>query len=177
MSDPAPIVLEQMTETAHVSEVSPLTTGPAPKASPHTTRHTVVGKLRILRPPQREALEAFIANGCKGIGILPCGVGKTAVIMHALCYSNAFKGLIITANTQTAIQLKNDLVNNTDFNVDNIFLITGREKQSGFRRSVEAVVITTYTLFAANKEKKKKSMTTQELLSELCDTRCVAHGS
>ena len=170
MADPAPSSSDVQVEPLEISEALSCGMELVPASPQLTTRHSVTGRLSNLRVAQREALDAFEQNNRRGMVVLPCGVGKTAVVMHALCNCNASKALVITANTQTAIQFREDLKNSTDFSPSNLFLVTGQEKQSGFRRSIEAVVITTYTLFADSKD-KKKSMVTQALLSELTDTR------
>lgn len=170
MTSPAPSPPDVQLQPPEVSEVSSRDTELVPAPPQLTTRHLVTGRLSNLRVAQRDALAAFEKKNRRGIVVLPCGVGKTAVVMHALCRSDAFKALVITANTQTAIQFKQDILNSTNFSPNSLFLITGHDKQSGFRRQPEAVVITTYTLFAESKD-KRKAQVTQSLLQELIDTR------
>lgn len=135
-----------------------------------SVRHAVSGPLAKLRAPQRDALKAFADNNRRGIVVLPCGVGKTAVIMHAICQADAWKTLIVTANTQTATQMKRDIVTNTSMCEDLIFLVTGKEKRDGFRHATEAIVITTYTLFASTATGRGAAVT-QEFFTNITETR------
>ena len=127
-------------------------------------------KLATLRAPQRKALDAFEAANRRGIVVLPCGVGKTALIWHTLCDLNPVKTLILTTNNSTALQLKRDLLENTTVSSGSVYLIIStEEKPIGFREEDKpAIVITTYTLFAES-TKKKRSTETQDVFAEIRD--------
>lgn len=115
---------------------------PTPPSSPHPK---LQGKLAILRPPQRDAIAAFANNNQRGIVILPCGTGKTAVMLKCLCDSGARKALLITSSNPAALQLKNDILTGTTIDPRAVRMLTGPTKES--LTGDHVVVITTYTLF------------------------------
>jgi DNA excision repair protein ERCC-3 len=96
-----------------------------------------------LRPYQREAAEAFFADGTvaggNGIVVLPCGAGKTVTAMAVMSLVNE-KTLILTTNTVAVRQWKQELLDKTELTEDQVGEYTGSEKH------IRPVTITTYQM-------------------------------
>ena len=137
---------------------------PAPAFGVRPTRHALRGSASVLRHVQQEAYDAWLLNDQRGIVVLPCGVGKTIMIIKALVSSNAFSALIVTANSQNAYQLKHDILRHTDFAESSICILTGSEKQS-ISNKIEVIAITTYCLFGRNT--CKMNMTTRHYRDQI----------
>lgn len=123
----------------------PTAENPAPNMERHPAPSTLKGNLAILRAPQRDAIEAFTRANRRGIVILPCGTGKTAVMLKCLCDCKASKAILITTSNQAAKQLKNDIISGTTINPSAVRVLTGVVKEQ--IQGEHVVIITTYTLF------------------------------
>ncbi|MBJ01643.1 MAG: helicase [Planctomycetes bacterium] len=112
---------------------------------------TSTGKPFELRPYQREAADAFYANGTvaggNGVVVLPCGAGKTVTAMAVMSLIKE-KTLILTTNTVAVRQWKQELLDKTDLTEDQVGEYTGQEKV------VRPVTITTYQMLTWRRSKE-----------------------
>ncbi len=97
---------------------------------------TAAGRPFRLRRYQRHAVETFLATG-EGVVVLPCGAGKTAVGMAAMARLG-FHTLVLVTSTTAARQWRQELLDKTTLEPDDIGLYTGREK------AVRPVTVATY---------------------------------
>lgn len=100
-----------------------------------------------LRDYQREAAEALSASGESGVVVLPCGSGKTIVGL-AVMEGLKCETLILTSNTTSVMQWKDELRNRTTLQPEEIGEYTGE------LRSVRPVTVATYQMLThrSNKE-------------------------
>lgn len=100
-----------------------------------------------LRDYQREAAEALSASGESGVIVLPCGSGKTIVGL-AVMEGLKCETLILTSNTTSVMQWKEELRNRTTLQPEEIGEYTGE------LRSVRPVTVATYQMLThrSNKE-------------------------
>src|SRR3954462_13040931 len=96
-----------------------------------------------LRSYQREAVEGFWAGG-SGVGVLPCGAGKTLVGAAAMATAKATT-LILVTNTVAGRQWKRELVARTSLTEDEI------GEYSGERKEIRPVTIATYQVLTARR--------------------------
>jgi DNA excision repair protein ERCC-3 len=112
---------------------------------------TLTGKPFGLRKYQREAAEAFFANGTvsggNGVVVLPCGAGKTVTAMAVMEMVKEHT-LILTTNTVAVRQWRQELLDKTDLREDQVGEYTGNEKH------ICPVTITTYQMLTWRKTKK-----------------------
>jgi superfamily II DNA or RNA helicase len=139
--------------------------------------HKLINNLAHLRQPQREALANWRAGTpvagaievvtipMRGIVILPCGSGKTAVILQALVDSQSRRSLIVTQSVQGVLQLRKDILTNTNIDPSLVKVAHG-DYIDDFRASDEMIVITTYSLFS----KRGHSASSAFYLDQLRDT-------
>ena len=96
-----------------------------------------------LRPYQVEAAEAFYQKGSvlggNGVVVLPCGAGKTVVGLGVMNLVGA-KTLILTTNTVAVRQWRDEILDKTDLDPEQI------GEYSGEQKVVRPVTITTYQM-------------------------------
>ncbi|KIW07000.1 uncharacterized protein PV09_01895 [Verruconis gallopava] len=100
-----------------------------------------------IRPYQEQALSKMFGNGRarSGIIVLPCGAGKTLVGITAAC--TVKKGIIVLCtSTMSVTQWRNEFLNWTNINPEDIACFTRHEKQR-FPRDT-GVLITNYTMIS-----------------------------
>ncbi|HEX6972181.1 MAG TPA: DNA repair helicase XPB [Limnochordia bacterium] len=99
------------------------------------------GEPFALRPYQREAVEAFYANGApeggSGVIVLPCGAGKTIVGIGVIAAA-ACATLILTTHTLAVHQWIRELLDKTD--VDPAVI----GEYTGDRKEIKPITVTTY---------------------------------
>jgi len=104
----------------------------------------------VLRPYQREAVDAFFGEGLgggSGIVVLPCGAGKTWVGMAALARLGC-ETLILTPNGVSVSQWIRELLRHTTLTENEIGEYTGRAKQ------VRPVTVATYQVLTHRSSKE-----------------------
>lgn len=103
-----------------------------------------------LRPYQRDAADVFYAGGSEkggsGVIVLPCGAGKTIVGLAAMQRVGA-KTLILTTNVVAVRQWRNELLDKTAIQDDDIGEYTGESKE------VKPVTIATYQILTYRRKK------------------------
>jgi DNA excision repair protein ERCC-3 len=100
-----------------------------------------------IRPYQEQALSKMFGNGRarSGIIVLPCGAGKTLVGITAAC--TVKKGIIVLCtSTMSVTQWRNEFLQWTNINPEDIACFTRNEKQR-FPRDT-GVLITNYTMIS-----------------------------
>ena len=111
---------------------------------------TLEGQDFALRSYQRQAVDAFWASGGvrggSGTIVLPCGAGKTIVGIGAMHEVGA-QTLILTTNTTALRQWRDELVDKTDIDPEDI------GEYSGARKEIKPVTITTYQILTYRKAK------------------------
>ncbi|MCR9247023.1 MAG: DEAD/DEAH box helicase [bacterium] len=113
-------------------------------------QRTGAGSTFELRDYQRAAAEAFHAGGSElggcGVVVLPCGAGKTVVGIAAmqLLQTNT---LILTTNTIAVRQWRQEILDKTDLEPDQIGEYTGE------RKAIRPVTIATYQMLTHRKGK------------------------
>lgn len=113
---------------------------------------TLGGKPFGLRKYQKEAADAFFANGTvsggNGVVVLPCGAGKTVTAMAVMEMVKEHT-LILTTNTVAVRQWRQELLDKTDLREDQVGEYTGNEKH------ICPVTITTYQMLTWRKSKSE----------------------
>jgi len=103
-----------------------------------------------LRPYQRDAADVFYAGGTErggsGVIVLPCGAGKTVVGLGVMKRVGA-ETLILTTNVVAVRQWKNELLDKTDIDPDDIGEYTGDTKV------VRPVTVATYQILTYRRRK------------------------
>lgn len=103
-----------------------------------------------LRDYQRQAIDAFWAGGGvrggSGTIVLPCGAGKTVVGIGAMDQVGAHT-LILTTNTTALRQWRDELLDKTTLDPDDV------GEYSGVRKEIKPVTITTYQILTYRKAK------------------------
>jgi DNA excision repair protein ERCC-3 len=103
-----------------------------------------------LRPYQEAASHAFhvggTVDGGSGVVVLPCGAGKTIVGMGVMSLVGA-KTLILTTNTVAVRQWREELLDKTELQPDQVGEYTGDQK------TVCPVTITTYQMLTWRRSK------------------------
>ena len=111
---------------------------------------TLEGKAFALRDYQRQAVDAFWASGGvrggSGTIVLPCGAGKTVVGIGAMDAVGA-QTLILTTNTTALRQWRDELLDKTDLEPEDI------AEYSGARKEIGPVTITTYQILTYRRAK------------------------
>ena len=112
---------------------------------------TVAGEDFGLRTYQQQAVDAFWAaggvRGGSGTIVLPCGAGKTIVGIGAM-HAVGAQTLILTTNTTALRQWRDELIDKTDIDPDDI------GEYSGARKEIKPVTITTYQILTYRKAKE-----------------------
>ncbi len=106
------------------------------------------GKVFSLRAYQKEAIESFYQSGTTGGGngiiVLPCGSGKTIIGLGTIAaISNCT--LIITTNNVSVHQWRNELIQKTMVNPEDVGEFTGAIKE------IKPITITTYQMLTYRK--------------------------
>ena len=96
-----------------------------------------------IRPYQELAAEGFWHGG-SGVGVLPCGAGKTIVGAAAMAHAKATT-LILVTNTVAARQWRDELLKRTTLNEDEI------GEYSGSKKEIRPVTIATYQVMTKKK--------------------------
>ncbi|RMH03954.1 MAG: helicase [Planctomycetota bacterium] len=103
-----------------------------------------------LRPYQVEAVEAFHRGGSElggsGVIVLPCGAGKTVVGMAAMAAVGAHT-LVLTPNTVALRQWREELLDKTDLDPEQIGEYSGEAKE------IRPVTLTTYQILTYRRSK------------------------
>ena len=96
-----------------------------------------LGKLQLpqLRDYQKEALDAWIRSGCRGVIVLPTGAGKTLVAIHAIAALRK-PALVVVPTIELLNQWRSVVLKSLGLRPG---VIGGGEKELGF------VTITTYS--------------------------------
>jgi DNA excision repair protein ERCC-3 len=97
-----------------------------------------------LREYQKLAAEGFWHGG-SGVVVLPCGAGKTLVGAAAMAHAQATT-LILVTNTVAARQWRDELINRTSLNEDEI------GEYSGAKKEIRPVTIATYQVMTTRKK-------------------------
>jgi DNA excision repair protein ERCC-3 len=96
-----------------------------------------------LREYQKEAIDAFWAGGSErggsGTIVLPCGAGKTIVALGTMDVAKAHT-LILVTNVTALRQWRDELLDKTDLDPDQIGEYSGKNKE------IKPVTITTYQI-------------------------------
>lgn len=108
------------------------------------------GEKFALRDYQRQAVDAFWAaggvRGGSGTIVLPCGAGKTVVGIGSMNAVGA-QTLILTTNTTALRQWRDELLDKTNIDPEDI------GEYSGARKEIKPVTITTYQILTYRKAK------------------------
>lgn len=111
---------------------------------------TLEGRDFGLRSYQREAVDAFHAAGSNrggsGVVVLPCGAGKTVVGIGAMERLQT-QTLVLTTNTVALRQWRNELLDKTDLQEDQIGEYSGETKE------IKPVTMATYQMLTYRKTK------------------------
>ncbi len=111
---------------------------------------TLEGEGFGLRPYQDEAVGAFYAGGSvqggSGVIVLPCGSGKTVVGIGAM-HRVGCKTLILTTNTTALRQWRDEILDKTSLDPQDI------GEYSGVEKTVRPVTLTTYQILTYRKTK------------------------
>ena len=106
-----------------------------------------------LRDYQKEAVNAFWAGGTvrggSGTIVLPCGAGKTIVALGAMDAVQAHT-LVLTTNITALRQWRDELVDKTHLNEDQIGEYSGETKE------IKPVTLTTYQILTYRKTKESE---------------------
>jgi DNA excision repair protein ERCC-3 len=98
-----------------------------------------------LRPYQQAAAGAFSESGA-GVVVLPCGAGKTIVGMAAMASLGA-ETLIVTSNSASLSQWRNEILTRTSLSPDHV------GEYSGQRKEIRPVTLTTYQILTHRPKK------------------------
>lgn len=108
------------------------------------------GRAFGLRQYQKESVDAFYAGGSNrggsGVVVLPCGAGKTIVAIGAVAAAQT-ETLVLTTNTVALRQWKNELLDKTTLNEDQI------GEYSGDLKEIKPITIATYQVLTYRKVK------------------------
>jgi DNA excision repair protein ERCC-3 len=132
-----------------------------------------------IRPYQEQALSKMFGNGRarSGIIVLPCGAGKTLVGITAAC--TVKKGIIVLCtSTMSVTQWRNEFLNWTNINPEDIACFTRHEKQR-FPRDT-GVLITNYTMISMGRgedDDGEDSGTGKKKNGQGTDKRRMAHDT
>ena len=100
---------------------------------------------------QQDAVEAFYHSGREtggnGIIVLPCGSGKTIIGLGVISWISNYT-LIVTTNNVSVHQWRNELLNKTQLNSEQIGEFTGIRKQ------IRPITLTTYQMLTYRKSKE-----------------------
>ncbi|HRX15682.1 MAG TPA: DEAD/DEAH box helicase [Spirochaetota bacterium] len=111
---------------------------------------SVSGKPFGLRDYQQSAVNAFYhgggPEGGSGVVVLPCGAGKTIVGIGTMACLQT-QTLILVTNTVALRQWKNELIDKTDIDPENIGEFSGDSKK------IKPVTIATYNILTYRKNK------------------------
>jgi len=103
-----------------------------------------------IRDYQKSAIDAFYKGGGpeggSGVLILPCGAGKTIIGMGVMAEVKTAT-LILVTNTIALRQWRNELIDKTDINPDQIGEFSGEKKE------IKPVTIASYNIITFRKEK------------------------
>lgn len=124
-----------------------------------------------IRPYQEQALSKMFGNGRarSGIIVLPCGAGKTLVGITAAC--TVKKGIIVLCtSTMSVTQWRNEFLNWTNINPEDIACFTRHEK-GRFPRDT-GVLITNYTMISMGRGEED-----DEKITGKQDKRRMAHDT
>ncbi|MDA3898917.1 MAG: DEAD/DEAH box helicase [Spirochaetes bacterium] len=118
---------------------------------PLEMRETAIsGKKFALRDYQESAVNAFYhgggPEGGSGVVVLPCGAGKTIVGIGTMACLET-QTLILVTNTVALRQWKNELIDKTDIDPDDIGEFSGDSKK------IKPVTIATYNILTYRKNK------------------------
>ena len=112
---------------------------------------TRAGKPFRLRAYQQAAADTFHAGGSEwggsGVIVLPCGAGKTIVALAAMARTRV-KTLVLTTNTVALRQWREELLDKTTLQPEDIGEYSGEEK------TVRPVTIASYQILVYRKAKK-----------------------
>jgi DNA excision repair protein ERCC-3 len=116
-------------------------------------RETIAGRPFLLRHYQEEAVRLFHADGSNrggsGVIVLPCGAGKTIVGLGAMAKLQT-QTLILTANVSALRQWRDEILDKTDLNSDQIGEYSGHEKE------IRPVTLSTYQLLTYRRGKNEE---------------------
>ncbi len=111
---------------------------------------TKSGRSFALRPYQRAAGDTFHARGSaaggNGVIVLPCGAGKTVVGLYVMSLVGS-KTLILTTNTVAVRQWREEILDKTGLDPEQVAEYTGDHK------AVAPVTITTYQMLTWRRSK------------------------
>lgn len=112
---------------------------------------TVSNKTFELRKYQLDAIQVFDAGGGPeggaGVLVLPCGAGKTVIAMGCMARLKTHT-LILTTNVTAVKQWKQELLDKTDLQEDQIGLYTGDSK------AINPITIATYQILTYRRDKE-----------------------
>ena len=107
----------------------------------------------ILRPYQKEAVEAYYASGAatggSGVLVLPCGAGKTIIGIGAISRIRQHT-LVLSTNIVALRQWRDELLDKTTIQEDQIGEYSGELKQ------IRPVTLTTYQILTYRRKKKEE---------------------
>ncbi len=105
-----------------------------------------------IRDYQQSAIRAFYRGGGpeggSGVIVLPCGAGKTIVAIGIMEFMQS-ETLILVTNTVALRQWKQELLDKTDINEEQI------GEFSGDRKEIRSITIATYNILTYRKNKKE----------------------
>ena len=112
---------------------------------------TLEGQDFGLRDYQNQSVDAFWAGGTtrggSGVVVLPCGAGKTIVGIGTMARL-ATHTLILTTNTTALRQWRDEILDKTDLNPEDV------GEYSGHTKEIKPVTITTYQILTYRKSRK-----------------------
>ncbi|MBN1517509.1 helicase-associated domain-containing protein [Candidatus Sumerlaeota bacterium] len=115
--------------------------------------HKRTGREWHLRQYQREAVETFYAGGTSrggsGVLVLPCGAGKTVIGIGVISKVKQCS-LVLTTNITALRQWREELINRTSLNEEDVGEYSGEIKQVD-----RPVVITTYQILTYRKNRNE----------------------
>jgi superfamily II DNA or RNA helicase len=98
------------------------------------------------RPYQRDAIRAWLANGKRGVVVLPTGAGKTVVAYHALAEAPV-RTLVIVPTIELLRQWRAGLIETAGVPADEVGVVGGGE------RTVRPITVMTYDSAAMPRRK------------------------
>jgi len=123
---------------------------------------TELGHSFSLRDYQREAITSFYDNGSvyggSGVLVLPCGAGKTIIGIGAMAEVKT-ETLILTTNTTSVRQWKNELLDKTTLTKAEVGEYSGQNKE------VMPVTVATYQILT-HRQDKESDFTHMKLFQE-----------
>ena len=103
-----------------------------------------------IRDYQKSSIDAFYAGGSveggSGVVVLPCGAGKTIVGIGAM-HSVGAQTLILVTNTLSIRQWRQEILDKTNINEDDI------GEYSGDKKEIKPITIATYNILTHRKKK------------------------